>query len=299
MIRKDTKMLFVNFLKHLVITTIFTTIWQIVNIFGIFLLFGLVLYLLAKWTENCARYSHTILLHIFVTGWIGIPVHEIGHAVFALLFGHKILEIKLFSPDFMTGTMGYVRHSWNRKNIYHRIGNFFIGAGPIILGGALIAGLAFLLLPHARQSFYPSFWVQMNFTDIPIFLVQMKIVGLTGLDLVKSIFLNTNYSRFAFWVFLYLTLCISSHMELSPSDLKTMIDGFFVIVLIMLIVNLVIVVFGFNVDKYVYMMTQHNGIIAGIFFLAVIISLCNFIFTFIMTSIFSMMFFKKVFNPFI
>lgn len=53
-----------------------------------------------------------------LTGLIGIPIHELGHAYFCLIFGHKIKNIKLFSFSSFEYSLGYVNHSYNpKKNI--------------------------------------------------------------------------------------------------------------------------------------------------------------------------------------
>ena len=90
---------------------------------GITVLFG---WLIAQcnrtFYRNFGRYGRTVC---YLTGAIGTPLHECGHALFCLLFGHKIHEIKLFQIG-DDGTLGYVKHSYIKKNVYQRSGNFFI-----------------------------------------------------------------------------------------------------------------------------------------------------------------------------
>jgi hypothetical protein len=61
-----------------------------------------------------------------VTGVVGVPIHELSHATFALIFGHKIKSIKLFQKPDENEVMGYVQHSYNQGSIYQQAGNFFI-----------------------------------------------------------------------------------------------------------------------------------------------------------------------------
>ena len=90
---------------------------------------------------------------VFVTAWLGTPVHELAHAAMCVVFGHRVTELKLFSPDEQTGTLGYCKHSYNKKNPYHVIGNFFIGIAPVISGLAAVYLLMTLLSPngHSRE----------------------------------------------------------------------------------------------------------------------------------------------------
>ena len=122
----------------------------------------------------------------------GVMLHEIGHAVFCLIFRHKIVEMKLFSPE-EDGTLGYVNHSYNPNSFYQRIGNFFIGTGPIWFGVAVLSLISWLLLPNEMQI---SDFFSLNF-----------------------------WGRWQSYIWLYLALTISSHITLSPPDLAGSVDG--------------------------------------------------------------------------
>ena len=69
-----------------------------------------------------------------VTGVIGTPIHETGHALMCLIFGHHINKMVLWQPRDPKGVLGYVSHSYNKKNLWHVLGNLFIGLGPIFSG---------------------------------------------------------------------------------------------------------------------------------------------------------------------
>ena len=50
-----------------------------------------------------------VSLYILLTA-PGVAVHELGHALFCIIFRHKIEDMKLFSPE-EDGTLGYVSHT--------------------------------------------------------------------------------------------------------------------------------------------------------------------------------------------
>ena len=122
----------------------------------------------------------------------GVMVHEIGHALFCVIFRHKIVEMKLFSPE-EDGTLGYVNHSYNPNSFYQRIGNFFIGTGPIWFGIIVLCFVSWMLLPN-----------EMN---------------------IGNFFSAAFWGRWQSYIWLYLALTIASHITLSPPDLKGAADG--------------------------------------------------------------------------
>ena len=130
----------------------------------------------------------------------GVMIHEIGHAVFCLIFRHNIVEMKLFSPE-EDGTLGYVNHSYNPKSFYQRCGNFFIGTGPIWFGITVLWFISLLLLPECMQAH--------------------NSVG----SVVGNFFSTNFWGRWQSYVWLYLALTIASHITLSPPDLAGSADG--------------------------------------------------------------------------
>lgn len=262
------------------------TFYQFFALFGFILLFGIILYFISRFTRNVFRNSDHLKLDIYLTGWIGTPVHELGHAFFCLIFGHRINEIKLFSPNSDDGTLGYIRHSYNKKSIYQRIGFFFIGAGPILFGSIVLYGLLYAFLPNYQEitGMLPS----VNFTNSGI-TDWMKDTGnlfSAGMDFMIHVFKAENFIQLSFWIFLYLSFCISSHMQLSPPDLKSMFSGLITILLILLVINLLIMFLGYDFTVYVVKISRFIGRFLGIFIVAIILSLINFITTYIVLAIF-------------
>ena len=170
-------------------------LWQTILFLLIGVLPWIAVALVMQLLSNSIRKS---LAKIFgIQGYIyltapGVMIHEIGHAVFCLIFRHKIVEMKLFSPE-EDGTLGYVNHSYNPKSFYQRIGNFFIGTGPIWFGVAVLCLISWLLLPNEMQ--------------------------------ISDFFLLNFWGRWQSYIWLYLALTISSHITLSPPDLAGSVDG--------------------------------------------------------------------------
>ena len=174
---------------------------------ALFLLFSLlpwiVIAFIMQLLSNSIRNSLAKILGI--QGYIyltcpGVMIHEIGHALFCIIFKHKIVEMKLFSPE-EDGTLGYVNHSYNPKSFYQRIGNFFIGTGPVWFGITVLWIISLLLLPECMQAH--------------------NSVG----SVIGNFFSAEFWCRWQSYVWLYLALTIASHITLSPPDLAGSVDG--------------------------------------------------------------------------
>jgi hypothetical protein len=301
---------FLEFLKQVV----FSTFSQLAWLLGLLFIFGFILYILARFTRTTYVKTAGSTLDIFVTGWIGTPIHELGHAVFCLLFRHSIVEMKLYSPNSEDGTLGYVNHSFDPKSTYQKIGNFFIGIGPILFGTFVLYALLYYLVPNTTEVFSSIesqgktliSGVQGEFSGI------LKSLWSTTTDTLDTLFKKSNFVSYKFWIFLYLSMCISSHMELSPPDIKGAWRGLLSLVLFFLVINLIIMgleATGFSahfgswwryvkLESYASVINKWVGTFGALFIFASIISGLNFIATYIFLNIYSVIKGKGMVNPF-
>jgi len=195
---------------------------QVLFSIGVILIFGTVIGLCnKKFYANIGANGGAVCV---ITGLIGTPIHELSHAIFCIIFGHKINQIKLFSLG-KDGTLGYVNHSYNPRNIYQRIGNFFIGVAPILGISAVILLLAKLLLPELP---YEILSLSENYTP------ENGIDGaLTGIiDSLKIFFSYIGNPKW--WAFIGIGMLLSLHMTLSSADIKGAKDGLIALLAILL-----------------------------------------------------------------
>ncbi|NVO08945.1 MAG: hypothetical protein HXX16_03190 [Bacteroidales bacterium] len=229
----------IDFIKQVLLTTFSQLLWLL----GLLFIFGFILFFLARFTRNTYIKTTGKTLDIIVTGWIGTPIHELGHALFCIIFWHKIDDIKLYTPNSADGTLGYVNHSFNPKSIYQKIGNFFIGIGPIILGTIVLYGLLFFLVPNTKDVL-SSIQLQSKVLSQGIhgeFMNSLNPLWKSTLYTLETLFKKGNFTDYKFWIFLYLSMCISSHMELSPPDIKGAWRGLLSIVIFFLVLNIIII----------------------------------------------------------
>lgn len=200
---------------------------QALSTAGVFCLFGIFL-----WLSNRLFYflvgkkAHAICVG---TGIIGTPIHEIGHAFFCILFFHRIDEIKFFQPNSDDGVLGYVNHSYNSRNLYHQIGNFFIGIGPILFGGGMLIFLMRVLIPDVFLEF----------------ISESKHLSLSNLlsttfGGIKVLFHADHFREGLFWLFLILAAFISLHMSLSFADMKTGFAGLICLLVFLFVSDVVL-----------------------------------------------------------
>lgn len=71
------------------------------------------------------------------TGLIGGPVHELAHAIACVIFGLRIRKLALYSPDAISGRLGYVEFSYSPFSLRNSIGLVVQGIAPLLAGGAI------------------------------------------------------------------------------------------------------------------------------------------------------------------
>lgn len=270
---------------------------QFIALLAIFFFFGLILYLLARFTRVSFVKSIGVKFDIYITGWLGTPIHELGHALFCIPFGHKITDMKLFSPNTENGTLGYVNHSYNPNNPWHRIGNFFIGFGPILFGSFVIFLLLKYLVPdNSALINIPKSHIHdlSSFSGLKNQLIQL----FTGGKLILiELFSKQNIQSWQFWIFIYAAMCIASHMELSPPDLKGVWSGIISIFVLLIVINSISLFFNVDVSQHVLSLSRYTNMVSGIFTFSAIMSAMFFSTSLIVLNIYTLIRYRKLFHP--
>jgi len=192
-----------------------------------------ILQLVSGYVRNQAAGIFGADIYIWLTA-PGIMIHELGHAFFCLVLGHKIVAMKLFAPN--DQTLGYVRHSFNNRSLYQRIGNFFIGTGPIWFGSVIVLLLLRLLLgvPLASQGAPPTETLQ---STHGLTVLTMDVIAASWRAFV-GLLRTAHINSWRFWVFAYLVICIGSHITLSLADLQGAGQGLLALILTLAMLNL-------------------------------------------------------------
>lgn len=206
---------------------------QILLLFGPILLFG---YLIALCNRRFyANFGSRSMTVCYMTGFIGTPIHELSHALMCLIFGHKIVEIKLFQIGAADGTLGYVNHTYNKRNIYQRVGNFFIGIAPILVISALLFLLAWLLMPSMIAQMTAS--IQGISVSEGIGSVLSKLFHAVGTFFTYAV-------TWQWWVFIGLGMFLALHMTLSGADIKGALSGLIFVLLLFLLIDIILGLIG-------------------------------------------------------
>ncbi|WP_432633470.1 hypothetical protein [Brachyspira sp.] len=282
------------------------TFIDLFRLFGNIIIFGFILYLLSSMTRRIFAKTLGAKTELYITGWIGTPIHELSHALFCIIFNHQINDIKLFTTK--SDTIGYVLHSYDSRSWYQQIGNFFIGVGPILIGALIVYFLFLLLAPELKENIFS---VNINY-DKSAGILNMIYSGISNIfisilnifsNIVKNIFASQSYKNIGFWIFIYLSISIASHMELSPADISHAWKGMLVIFAVSLIFNtfLLIVKIIFNLEipeNLLLFVDKALNIYSSILIFSCIISLFNFLISYIILTPINFVKNRSLINPF-
>ncbi|MFC2068917.1 hypothetical protein ACFLTP_07940 [Chloroflexota bacterium] len=262
---------------------IIATFSQMASLFGGIVLFGLLINYISQLTFNSLERSFG-RKGLYFVAWLGTPIHELGHAIFCLIFAHKITDVQFFRPDPLTGTLGYVHHKWNRSNPLQVLGNFFIGIGPVILGCIALFATFYFLIPNSSHA-WDSILVRINRGDQDYLIGNyLANLGRSALTMVKLVFTIPNLIGWRFWVFGYISICIASNIRLSLSDIKGTLSGLGCVILSFLVINFVVLVSGFGDDKIMPFLVSSLGAIYSLLVLALVMVLLGFVSTYFISA---------------
>ena len=257
--------------------------WQILKNFalqnlvtiGAIVLFGFIIALCNKrFYRNFGSHGTAVC---YVTGVIGTPVHECSHALMCLIFGHKIVEMKLFQIG-DDGTLGYVAHTYRKRNVYQRMGNFFIGVAPIIVISAILFGFSYLLMPDMIRSLNANSNLNSAFSSFGGFFSYLWSV-------IKAFFVEAK--TWQWWVFILIGSFLCLHMTLSRADIASAWGGFVLVIIISLLFNIILGLIKLDwLEVCTYHIVRAGSILVSMLLLSLFISLIAVAFSYLLRLIF-------------
>lgn len=155
---------------------------------------------------------------VMATSILGTPVHELGHAAMCLIFGHRITAMSLWQPTSGDDQLGYVTHAYNPRNVYHILGNLFIGIGPIFSGLGVLTLALWLGFPDTF-SVYMTTASDMAAAGDGFFALLLE--GLKMLPrMLEELVFGTSTPLWGRIIALIVILAVAQHISLSPEDIK-------------------------------------------------------------------------------
>jgi len=223
---------------HYFSRTLLMTFQQLLILAGPALLFGFAMNCLAVSVERQAYALFGRRAYLLLFGWLGTSVHELSHALFCVLFLHRILAMKLFDPDPRAGTLGYVRHAFNPHSWYQVIGNLFIGIGPVVIGSLLVYATAKWFAGADPIPTIDNLYASPSGLQTQGMLAAFFSPFLAAQQSLASLFTLRHLVDWRFYLFAYLAFAIGGSVRLSRSDINGAARGFAAILGILIMVSL-------------------------------------------------------------
>ena len=174
---------------------------------------------------------------------LSIPLREVGHAMMAVIFWHRLEEVQLLNLSDPDGEFGFVEHSYNPRNPIALLGNFFYALGPVVLG-LFAVSLIFLTCFHGV---------------LPAYFDEIRALG--EVDANVGEYLKAAFSFIpkmftlggaAVWLrilgcVLLLFLCLGIYV--SPVEIFEAVSGILILIALMLAVSGVMMLFDDRVMR--------------------------------------------------
>lgn len=250
--------------------------WLIGSILLPLMIFAFIIHKLERLVQIrlAERFGWKVILW---TGWLGTPIHELSHALMCLVFRHKIDDMQLFEPDLKSGRLGYVKHSFRKGNWFEEIGNVFIGVAPLVGGIVFLVFFLYLFYPDVMQSAVDVF--QSNDEEKSVW----KATWNATFAVVGGLFDWSHLFTPRFWLFIYLVLCVGTHMAPSRSDYHGARRGIGLLAIVVFLGAYVMHLLTGNSDKVFEFTMQTFAPIFAVLLLAVLLCMIAMVVIFLVT----------------
>ena len=202
---------------------------------------------------------------------LGTMLHELSHAIFCIVFNHKITEVNLLSYDPQAKSLGFVSHEWDKASFYQSAGNFFIGLAPLIIGftvyylGNALFGSLGVAVPETDYA------MRLNIPGDSLWHMLLSML-FAVCDGALQLFAPGNFTNIWFYPYVMFSIAIAFAVAPSFSDLRSALPGS--IALITLIVFTNIIMYAFNMDTALLLNRVWLNTLAAINAMGMLIS-CN------------------------
>lgn len=268
--------------KNVLVETFLGATRMFLSTVGLLIVFGIMLGAINTASES-NMYAALGWGGVLVTGFIGTPIHELSHYLMCLLFRAKVTKVSFFRPfeAQKDGTLGYVSFI-PKEGFFSKIGNFFIGFAPLIIGTILLVVLYRFLVPKAYKALKDEKEMILSGDNLNINVV-FRIIRDVIKSIVKIPFEEGKATLVKYIIFMVLMFSISSHMVLSSADLRGAIMGMIVVFIIFLILSLILELAHFDYSK---ILIKTIIVICALFSMAVIFSLISLAISYIIYMVF-------------
>ncbi len=160
----------------------------------------------------------------WTTGWLGVPIHELSHALACLLTGRRVRAVQLFAPNERDGSMGSVTYETG-PHIIGWLSGCVIGLAPLAGGTGALYGLAWLVA-HAADVPLPtpaataaaagdSPWLAGAFAHADF----AAVAGRQLLHAAAVLWRQGGWQRAAAIAWCYASACVAAHLVPSRVDI--------------------------------------------------------------------------------
>ncbi len=281
------------FIKDLIVATFS----QMASLFAGIFFFGLLINLVSQLTFKSLERAFGSK-GVYLVAWLGTPIHEMGHFIFCIIFLHRIVEVELFKPDPVTGTLGYVSHKWSRSNPWQVLGNLFIGIGPVLLGCLVLLALFYFLIPNSSQLWDAMLTRVSELNKGYSIGSYLVILGGLASAMTRLIFTVSNLTDWRFWVFCYLSICVASNIRLSLADIKGTFSGIGCLLLPFLFINFLGLITGLGGERFFPFTASSLGVVYSLLILAFIMGVVGFLLTYFLSAAYFKLRHGHILKPF-